>query len=69
MGPLSFLEAKNGSMVLEVSDFNQRPLSVSKVVKAGKRVVFEDEYSCIGSEKAGEVTWLKQKGGMYTLKM
>ena len=46
-------------------------LSVSKVVKAGNRVVFEDSgsytYTYIEHKESGEVTPLVEKGGLYKL--
>ena len=57
-------------VTLQVCDVNQGLLSVSKVVKAGNRVVFDDGgNSFIENKKNGEKTWLKERNGMYIMKL
>ena len=57
-------------MVLQVCDVNQGLLSVSKIVKARNRVIFDEEYgSFIENKQSGERTWLAEKNGMYILKL
>ena len=48
---------------------NKPLLSVSKVVAAGNRVVFDENGSYIENIASGEKVWLKSQGGMYMLKM
>ena len=56
-------------MVAAVTDVDDALLSVSKVVRAGNRVVFDDEGSYIEHKQTGEVTPLSEVGGLYNLKM
>ena len=48
---------------------NKGLLSVSKLVKAGKKVVFEEKGSYIEDVRTKEVMRLREVGGMYMLKM
>ena len=56
-------------MTAQVCDVNKALLSVSKVVKAGNRVVFEEEGSYVEDRSTGERLYLKEAGGMYMLKL
>ena len=56
-------------MVAAVTEVDDALLSVSKVVKAGNRVVFDDCGSYIEHKESGEVTPLVEKAGLYKLKM
>ena len=56
-------------MVVQVCDVNQGLLSVSKATAAGNRVVFDLDGSYIENKTSGERTWLKEKGGMYALRL
>ena len=56
-------------MVAAVTDVDDALLSVSKVVRAGNRVVFDEEGSYIEHKQTGEVTPLSEVGGLYKLKM
>jgi hypothetical protein len=38
-------------------------------VKAGNRVVFDEDGSYIENRETGQITWLVEEGGMYALKM
>ena len=62
-------EGREKKMVLQVAEVNQGLLSVSKAAAAGNRVVFDDAGSYIENRKSGEKTWLKEKNGMYILKL
>ena len=53
----------------QVCEVNKALLSVSKLVQAGNRVVFDPQGSYIEDTTTGEQMWLKEVGGMYTLKM
>ena len=53
----------------QVCDVNKPLLSVSKMVKAGNRVVFDEDGSYIENVQSGEKVWLKEQGGMYMLKI
>ena len=48
---------------------NKALLSVSKVVKAGNRVVFDGDESYIQDRTTGEKIRLKEQNGMYVLKL
>ena len=54
-------------MILQVCDVTQGLLSVSKVAKAGNRVVFDDNGSFIQNKNSGDITWMEERGGMYML--
>ena len=56
-------------MVASVTDVEDALLSVSKIVKVGNRVVFDDTGSYIEHEMTGEVTPLIEQRGLYKLKM
>ena len=56
-------------MVAAVTEVDDALLSVTKVVKAGNRVVFDDNGSYIEHKESGEVTPLVEKAGLYKLKM
>ena len=53
----------------QVCEVNKALLSVSKLVQAGNRVVFDPSGSFIQDVGTGEQMWLQENGGMYTLKM
>ena len=57
------------SMTAQVCEVNKALLSVKKMVSAGNRVVFDPAGSYIEDVKSGEQMELKQKGGMYMLKL
>ena len=59
--------AKN--MTLQVCDVNQGLLSVSKIVAAGNEVVFDDGGSYIESKRSGDRTWLRERNGMFMLRL
>ena len=56
-------------MIAAVTDVDDALLSVSKVVSAGNRVVFDNEGSYIEHKESGEVTPLVTQGSLYELKM
>ena len=53
----------------QVCAVNKTLMSVSKMTAQGNRVVFDDDGSYIEDKSSGDVTWMKQVGGMYMLKM
>ena len=54
----------------QVCEVNKAFLSVKKIVKAGNRVVFDDEEgSFIEDKKTGERMWVQEENGMYTLRL
>ncbi len=62
-------EGQLKNMVVQVCAVNQGLLSVSKAAAAGNRVVFDADGRFIENKKSRERTWLKEEGGMYTIKM
>ena len=56
------------NITAQVCDVNKALLSVSRMVRAGHRVVFDEE-SYIEDRRTGEKLWLIQEGGMYALKV
>ena len=57
------------NVVAAVTDVEDALLSVPKVVRASKRVVFDDDGSYIEHKQTGEVTPLTEAGGLYKLKL
>ena len=57
------------SIVARVCDVNHGLLSVKKVTKSGNIVVFDEEEICIQDQATGEITKLKEAGGMYEFVM
>ena len=56
-------------MIAAVTDVDDALLSVSKVVQKGNKVVFDNSGSYIEHKTTGEVTPLKEVGGLYKLKV
>ena len=54
-------------LTAQVCDVNKALLSVSRLVKQGHRVVFDDENSYIEDKITGERMWLAEENGMYAL--
>ena len=48
---------------------NKALLSVHKVVKAGNRVVFDEQGSYIEARGSGERMWMTEDNGMYMLRL
>ena len=61
-------EGASRRIVAHVAPVNKALLSVRKVVASGNRVVF-DEHSYIQDRESGEITWLHEDQGMYTMKI
>ena len=57
------------NITAHVCDVNKPLLSVSKVVAAGNRVVFDKDGSYIEDLTTGDKVWLKNVGGMHMLKL
>ena len=62
-------EGVKNKFVVQVTDVNKGLLSVSKLVKAGKRVIFEEKGSYIEDVRTGEVMRLREVGGMCVLRV
>jgi hypothetical protein len=60
-------EGTNKRMIMQVCDVTQGLLSVSKVVKAGNSITFDEDGSYIQNKASGDVTWMRERGGMYML--
>ena len=56
-------------MSVHVTEVNKALLSVSRIVNAGNRVVFDSDGSYIEHKISGEWTPLEDKGGLYAIKM
>ena len=52
-------DGREESMVVKICYFNQGSLSVSKVVKAGNRLVFDNASNSVDSTMRGARSWLK----------
>ena len=58
------------NLTAQVYEVNKALLSVSKIVKAGNRVVLgDDEGIDIEDKTTKERIWIEEEGGMYALKM
>lgn len=62
-------EGVQRTLTAQVAGVNKALLSVSKVVKASNRVVFDGEGCYIEDKKTGDKMWLRESGGMFMLKM
>ena len=56
-------------MTAQVCEVNKALLSVSKMVRAGNRVVFEEEGSYAEDRKTNERMYFKESAEMYMLKL
>ena len=56
-------------LTAQVADVNQPLLAVRKVMKAGNRVVFDDDFSYIEDKKSGEILPMGDDGSMFLLKL
>ena len=57
------------TITAQVCDVNKALLSVRKVMKAGNRVVFDEEGSYIEDKETSEKMWLNEEQGMFMVKM
>ena len=62
-------EGLSRRITAQVCEVNKALLSVHKLVKAGNRVVFDQDGSYIEERATEEKIWLQEQGGMYMLKM
>ena len=53
----------------QVCDVSKPLMSGFKMVKAGHRIVFDEEGSYVEDKATGEVAWLEERVGMYMLKL
>ena len=62
-------EAVTRSITAQLCAENKALMGVKKVMRAGSRVVFDEEGSYIGDKVTGERIWATDDGGMFTVKM
>ena len=62
-------EGESRTVLAQICDVNKCLMSVSKVVKAGNRVVFDPEGSYVEDVQSGETMATKEVRGMYMLKL
>ena len=62
-------EGQERNLTLQVCDVNQGLLSVNKMTQAGSRVVFDTLGSFVENKMSGERTWLREKSGMFVIKL
>ena len=55
------------TMKMQVCGVSKALLSVSKLCKAGHKVVFDDDWSYIEHKQTGQRTSIMPEGGVYTL--
>ena len=65
--PLYTSEGTVRGMVMKASPVTKPSGSVKKICQAGHTVVFDDEGSLIMNKNTGEVNWLREEDGNYTL--
>ena len=56
-------------MIAQICAVNKTLMSVSKIAKAGNRVVFDEDGSYIEDKTTGDRLWMTQVGGMYSVKL
>ena len=54
-------------MKFQVCPVNKAFGSVSKIVKNGSRVIFDEAGSYIQNQRTGKVIWLREQEGLYVL--
>ena len=73
LGEKKFVAVSEGgtarNITAQVCDVNKALLSVRKVMKAGNRVVFDEEGSYIEDKETSEKIWLREEQGMFMVKM
>ena len=57
------------NITAQVREVNKALLSVKKMMSAGNRVVFDEEGSYIEDKVTGDKLWMREKNGMFALKM
>ena len=62
-------EGFKSALKASVTDVDRPRLSVAQAVHNGSKVVFSFQGSCVGNPNTKERLALKQKGGLFTLKM
>ena len=62
-------DGQSREITAQVCDVNKPLLSVSKIVNAGNRVVFDGDGGYIEDLQSGERIWMRPQGGMYHIKM
>ena len=73
LGEKKFIAATETGMLrrmkAQVCDVSKPLLSVKRILQAGNRVVFDPEGSYIEDKETGEISNLKEDGGMFILKL
>ena len=62
-------EGVTRSITTQVCAVNKALMSVNKVMRAGNRVVFDEEVTYIEDKVTGEKVWATDDGGMFMVKM
>ena len=57
------------TITAQVADVKTPLLSVTRLVQAGRRVVFDEPGAYIEHKASKERIWLHEQGGMYMLKL
>ena len=66
---VSHEEGLRKTITAQVCDVSKPLLSVHKLVQAGHTVVFSPQASYIQSADTQDTLWLRENGGMFTLKV
>ena len=73
LGEIKFIgfshEGCERGLTAQVCDVNEALLSVSRMVKTGHRVVFDEDESYVEDKIMGEKMWLTEENGMYALQL
>ena len=62
-------EGVTRNITAQVCDVNKALMSVKKVMKAGNRVVFDEDGTYVEDKITGERIWAKDEGGMFMVKL
>ena len=62
-------EGVERKLTAQACDVNKTLMSVSKIAKAGNKVVFDEEGSYIEDKQTNERIWMQRIGGMYSIKL
>ena len=57
------------NVVAQVTDAHKPLFSVRRMVKAGNRVVLDDDGSYVEHKESGEPVPLEEQGGVYTMRL
>ena len=57
------------SITAQVCSVNKALLSVRKIIRAGNRVVFDEDGCYVEDKRTQEKMWMREEGGMFMLRL